>query len=195
MAGPELTVPRRWWIAACGLVLVAVVIAAALGSATPTARATPQTSGPVGSTSPPVLTAPPAGVTGAPPSPLSAPSSTVPPPVTAAPSTPTPTDTTSTTTAAPAVPPNGVSVRVTGTGQASLTLVDGAAESQVSDVTLPWVTTLTDSPASVNVSAQSSEGSDLATISCAIDAPGTSPVTNVSSGPFAVVSCGATLGR
>ncbi len=97
-------------------------------------------------------------------------------------------------TTTPVIPPNGVGIQVTGTGQASLTVVDGATESQVNDVTLPWSTVLTDSPSSVNVSAESSDGSDGATISCQIDGPGVSPTSNASSGPFATVSCGTTLG-
>ena len=97
--------------------------------------------------------------------------------------------------AAPSVPPDGVGIQVTGTGQASLTVVDGANESQVNDVTLPWSTVLVDSPSSVNVSVQSSDGSETSTISCEIDGPGITPVSDSSSGPFATVSCGTTLGR
>jgi len=56
-----------------------------------------------------------------------------------------------------------------------MTVVDGATESQVNKVTLPWSTVLTDSPSSVNVSAESSDGSDGATISCQIDGPRDQP--------------------
>ena len=94
-----------------------------------------------------------------------------------------------------AVPPNGVGIQITGTGQASMTVVDGATESQVNDVTLPWSTVLTDSPESVDVSAQSSDGSETTTISCEIDGPGITPTGDSSSGPFATVSCGTTLGQ
>jgi hypothetical protein len=189
---------RYWWVAASGLVLLAVVVTAVLGSASPTARATLEAPGPVARPSGVSTSGPgrPTSAVGA--SPTSTPSTTRPPPTTLPAPTPSSTEPptpTAPTTTAPAVPPNGVGIQVTGTGQASLTVVDGANESQVNDVALPWSTVLVDSPPSVNVSVQSSDGSETSTISCEIDGPGITPVSDSSSGPFATVSCGTTLGQ
>lgn len=194
---------RNRWVAVCGAVSLVVVTVAVLGVASPTAPATRPAASSAGPS--PVHAAAPGTATTGPPAtggepapstttPTTVPPTTVPPTtVPAPPSTVAPPSTLPAATA-PAVPANDVGIQVTGTGQASMTVVDGATQSQVNDVTLPWSTVLTDSPSSVNVSAQSSDGSETATIACEVEGPGITPTANSSSGPFATVSCGTTLG-
>jgi hypothetical protein len=71
----------------------------------------------------------------------------------------------------------------------NITILDGSQESQHNGQTLPYTTTLTDNPPIVGISAQTSSDEDLAAISCEIDRPGQPPVTNKSTGPYAVVNC------
>ena len=174
---------RRFrWAMPSSLVLVGIVVGVLVATASPTAPTTSQAAG--------------SGRDGAPASPgqqgSGATTTTALATVPAIPPSTQPPPSTAPTTTAPLAATSGVLIRVTGTGQASLTVVDGANESQFNDVALPWTTTLTDTPSSVVVSAQSSDGSDSAGIACAVDVAGTSPVTDASTGPFATVSCATT---
>ena len=110
------------------------------------------------------------------------------------------TSSSSTAPPAPTVPyptsaPNGIVIRVTGTGEASVTIIDGTNPPTQSDETLPYMRTLTDSPSSVSVSAESSDPSPSASIACEIDAPGVRPATDSAMGAFSVVTCGIATGH
>jgi hypothetical protein len=88
-------------------------------------------------------------------------------------------------------PGGAVTFRVTGTGTAgSVTLDLDGQESQRNSVPLPFYETRPYSRQYIiGLVAQSADGDATAAISCEIDVPGRAPVTNSSSGPFAVVSC------
>lgn len=104
-----------------------------------------------------------------------------------------------TTGGAPAASHSGpVSISVTASGglpgaeASSLSILDGSQQTQHNAAVLPWSTTLTDNPADVGVTAQTSDGSPTAGISCEIDMPGQAPIKNTSTGPYAVVDCNGT---
>ena len=117
-----------------------------------------------------------------------APSTVTTPPPTAPPtSAPAPT-----TQPTPAV----ITLTITGTGTAtSISILDGTGETEHSDAPLPFTTTIPLSGTSlVGIDAQAGSGDPSTPISCEIDVPGQSPVTNTSTGAYALVDCNATVG-
>ena len=102
-----------------------------------------------------------------------------------APTTPAPT--TTTTTAPPMA-----TFTVTGTGPANdITILNGSQETQHNDVALPWSYSTSDYSSILGLTAQTDSGSASATITCTINSPDSGPVTNTSTGPYAVVDCTA----
>jgi hypothetical protein len=102
---------------------------------------------------------------------------------------PAPIQTTAPATTTTTAPP-GIVMTITGTGPANdVTILDGSLVSQHKGLSLPYRITLTDDPVLAGISAQTGSGDVFATISCEVQEPGTAPVTNTSTGPYAVVDC------
>jgi hypothetical protein len=108
-----------------------------------------------------------------------------------------------TTTTTEPLPPDTVTLKVTGSGTAqTLTILNDTDESQHNGAAIPYSTTITGLiPYVVGISAQTSDVSPSASIGCEIDfTPAGTPdnpsggplqvlTTNSSSGPYAVVNC------
>jgi hypothetical protein len=90
------------------------------------------------------------------------------------------------TTAAPQV----ITMTLTGSGTAnSVTIIDGTGESQQENIPLPYTTT---TPLAGTPEAEiEGQNGPTGSISCQLGAPGYVPITNTSSGAYAVVDCGA----
>ena len=108
-----------------------------------------------------------------------------------------------TTTTTVPLPPDTVTLKVTGSGTAqTITILNDSNESQHNGAAIPFSTTITGIiPYVVGIGAQTSNGSSAASIGCEIDFtsagtpdnPSGGPLqvlaTNTSSGPYAVVNC------
>lgn len=172
---------RKVLLGIIGLIVVLVVIGVATGSGkkkTAVAGAPPTTS-PVAAASPAVTTS---QTTTAPVT-----VATV-PPTTTAPTTVPPTSTSTTA-------PPGVTFKATGTGATanSVTILVGGNEQQHQGVALPYTLTVPNTAYDYGITVQEGSGSPTASISCEIDEPGQPPVTNTSTGAYAVVDCTGAL--